>query len=392
MKKLIISILLIATILPLLAQNEYDTILKEIEVNSTSLNALREQIEAHKLANRTDIFLENPEVEFAYLWGSPSEIGHRINLGITQSFDFPTVYGYRNKISKLENASVELMYKSERMNLLLEAKQACIELVYYNALTKEYTGRVDNARQIAEAYKIRLDKGETNIIESNKAQLNFITVNNELERIGIEQKSVLSKLKSINGGKDIVINNSVFEDALLPQSFDEWYSQTESKSPVLQYVSSQLDINNQQIKLNKAASLPKLSAGYTSERVTGEAFQGVAIGVSIPLWENKNKVKQAKMQAKATETALLDNKVQFYNNLQNLYTKSSGLQQSTLKYRQALSSYNNNNLLKKALEAGEISLLEYLLEIEYYYDAVDKALESERDFQLSLAELWAVEL
>lgn len=41
---------------------------------------------------------------------------------------------------------------------------------------------------------------------------------------------------------------------------------------------------------------------------------------------------------------------------------------------------------------GEISLLDYLLEMQYYYDAVENALAAEKDFELALADLSAVEL
>ena len=68
------------------------------------------------------------------------------------------------------------------------------------------------------------------------------------------------------------------------------------------------------------------------------------------------------------------------------------LQQNVQKLRQSLSDYNNEPLLKKALETGEISLLNYLLETEFYYNAINKTLEAERDFELAAAKLWAVEL
>ena len=37
-------------------------------------------------------------------------------------------------------------------------------------------------------------------------------------------------------------------------------------------------------------------------------------------------------------------------------------------------------------------MLDYLLEIGYYYDAIVQVLEAERDYELALAELSAVEL
>ncbi len=68
------------------------------------------------------------------------------------------------------------------------------------------------------------------------------------------------------------------------------------------------------------------------------------------------------------------------------------MQKNARRIRQSLENNNNEPLLKKALDAGEISLLNYLLEIEYYYNAVNKALEAERDFELAVAELQAVEM
>ncbi|MDR2917255.1 MAG: TolC family protein [Tannerella sp.] len=391
-KKLIVSMLLTLIMIPVMAQNEVETVLKEIESNSTTLSALREQMDAQKLANRTEIFLPNPEVEFNYLWGNPSVIGKRTDFSATQSFDFPTAYGHRNKISKLENTNVELLYKSERINLLLRAKQVCIELVYYNALTKEYAVRLANAEYIAQTYQTQFDKGDANVIENNKAQLNLITVRNEMDRIEIERASLLNELRALNGGIEIPFTTTEYSNDPLPLNFNDWYNIAELKNPVLQYVRGEIEIGQQQVKLNTALGLPKFNAGYMSEKVVGERYQGVTVGVSIPLWENKNRVKQAKAQVRAAEKALEDTKVQFYSNLQNLFMKSSGLQQNALKYRSALSSYSNDAFLQKALDAGELSLLNYLLEIAYYYDAMNNVLEAERDFNLSLAELSAVEL
>lgn len=392
MKKLLINILLVSATLTATAQGGYDAVLQQIEANSTTLSALRSQMEAQKLSNRTGIYLDNPEVEFHYLWGDPSGIGNRTDISVSQSFDFPTAYAHRGKIANLQNNNAELAYKAERINVLLSAKQTCIELVYYNALAREYTGRLQNAEQIAASYKTMLDKGETNILEYNKAQLNLTAVQTEAAQIETERKALLSELKRLNGGEDIAFPNDTYSPNALPANFDDWYATAETQSPVLQYVSGQIAVSQQQVKLNRALGLPKLSAGYMSEKLVGEHFQGVTVGVSVPLWENKNRMKEAKAQVRAAESALEDSKVQFYNRLQNLHLKASALQQNAQQLRRSLTTHSNEPLLKKALDAGEISLLTYLLEIEYYYDAVNKALDAERDYELAVAELSAVEL
>ena len=392
MKKSIISLFLITAGFYATAQNGYNAVLQQVETNSTTLSALRKQTEAQQLGNRTGIYLANPEVEFNYLWGNPATIGNRTDISVKQSFDFPTAYAHRGKIAGLQNANAELSYKAERLNVLLSAKRICIELIYYNALAKEHAARLQNAVRIADAYRSKLNAGETNILENNKAQLSLAAMQAEAARIETEHAALLAELKTLNGGKEINFSDNIYPLRLLPTNFDDWYAQAEAKSTVLQYVSGQIEIERQQVKLNRALSLPGFSAGYMSEKIVGEHFQGITAGLTIPLWENKNRVRQAKAQMQAAEFALENTKIQFYNRLQTLYQKAAALQQNAQTAKQSLSAYGNEPLLKKALDAGEISLLDYLLEIGFYYDAKNRILEAERDFELTAAELEAVEL
>lgn len=98
MNKYIITILLTFVLYTAFSQS-YESVLRSIEQNNTTLKALRAQADAQKLESRKDIHLDNPEVEFGYLWGSPTETGKRLDLNVSQSFDFPTTYYYKKKIA-----------------------------------------------------------------------------------------------------------------------------------------------------------------------------------------------------------------------------------------------------------------------------------------------------
>lgn len=392
MKKIFFTLLSLCILISVKAQNGIEKILQEVEANNTALQALQKQIEAQKLGNKTGIWLPNPEITFEHLWGTPREIGNQNDFGITQSFDFPTAYGHRNKLAGMENQNLDRLYQSERINILLRAKQIIIKLIYNNALSKDYTRRVEKDQIIADSYQKKFNQGEANVIEKNKVYMTLIACVNKKKKIDIEREALLNELKSLNGGKEIQYNETNIPLSPLPSNFDEWYTTAESKSPVLQYLNKKVDISEQQVKLSRAQALPKLSAGYYSERILGEKLQGAVIGISIPLWENKNTIKQAKAGVLSSESALEDSRIQFYNRLQSLFNQSVGLREAAQKYREALFSYSNEPLLRKALDAGEISLLDYLLEVEFYYDAFNNMLEVERDYALAVAELTAVEL
>src|SRR5690554_276534 len=392
MKQLIISVFTLLVSLSLHAQQDINAVLASIEENNTTLQASRKTMEAQKLANRTGIYLSNPEVEFGYLWGDPAAIGKRTDFSVTQSFDLATLTGRKSSVANEQNVLAEWEYKMERMNILLEAKRYCIDLIYYNALLQELDLRLKHAETIAAGYKERLKRGDVSLLEYNKARLNLSSAQGVISRVEVERSSLLEQLKRLNGGEAISVESAEFEPLLLPPRFDDWYLSAEEQSPALAYIRQQVAIEKQQVALSKAMNLPTLTAGYLSEEVVGETYQGSTVGVSIPLWENKNQVKQARAAVKAAESRVEDGKQQFYSGLQLLYNRTVGLKAAAENYRQSLEVANSSELLKKALDAGEISLLEYVLEMGLYYDTVNRALEADRDYQLAYAELSAVEL
>lgn len=392
MKAIIISILALFGSISLYAQNNTNSVLTSIEENNTTLKALRETAESQKLENRTGIYLSNPEIGFNYLWGNPVDMGNRTDFSVTQTFDIPTITGMKSKVANGKNDLVEWQYKADRMNIMLEAKQYCIELIYYNALGKELNLRLEHAQTIAESYKKRLATGDANKLEYNKIQLNLSSVQGEMSRIEVERNTLLSQLKRLNGGKDVIFDESQFAQIQLPLNFDDWFINAEQKNPVLAYIKQEIEVSKRQVSVSKAMGLPTFSAGYMSEKVVGQRFQGVSVGVSIPLWENKNRVKQAKAAVRAAESREADSKQQFYSNLQIQFNRAMGLQNTAQAYRKSLFTANSTDLLKKALDAGEISLLDYMVEIGLYYETVNQALQAEMDYQKAFAELSTVEL
>lgn len=370
------------------AQSTIDDILQEIETNNTTLSALRQQSEADKIGNKTGIYLENPEVEFHYLWGSPSVIGQRTDISASQSFDFPTAYNYKRKLAEGKNSQVDIQYESERKNVLLDAQKVCIELVYLLHLQDERNKRLQHAEEIAIAYQAKYDKGDVNILEKNKAHLNLLNAKKGAESGIVEIEALSAELKRLNGGSPIVLNDITYSPVLIDPDFDQWYTNMQSKSPELQYVQKEILLGKQEEKLTRAMNLPKFSAGYMSEKTSDEHFQGVMVGISIPLWENKNTVKRIKAQTIASSQLEYDTKIRLYNQMKERYDKARSLQAILADYRETLSSVNSSALLLKALETGEISLIEYMMELSVYYDTVDNILQTERDLQSLVADLY----
>lgn len=388
MKPLIIAVIaVVAFSSNLKAQSSLENILTEVDKNNSTLQALQKNADAEKIGNKTGIYLQNPEVEFNYLWGSPAIMGNRTDLSIMQTFDFPTAYGHKKQISNMRNEQVEFEYRRQLNTLHLQTLLICADLVYQNALNTHLSKKLIQAKSIANTHKLKFDAGEINILEYNKAQLNLLNVTNELKSAEIDRVASVSELTRLNGGNAIDLKDTVFQLPAIAADFEQWYQQAEQNNPVMSWLKKEIEISMKQEKLNRAMSLPKLQAGYMSEQVPGEKFQGVSVGITIPLWENKNTVKYEKAKTIALQNFEADKKIQFYNKLKSLHSKAVELQKRVTDYRSSLKLYNNSELLQKALNKGEISLLDYLLEFSIYNESMLNLLEAERELYITTVEL-----
>lgn len=369
------------------SQNPQEKILTGIETNNTTLAALRKSVEAGKISNKTGLYLQNPELAFNYLWGSPITVGSRMDISVLQTFDFPTAYGVRKEMAGQRDVQADLEYQRQYRYIMLKARQFLTELTYLNARKSESEKRVSHAREIANAYKTRFAVGDANVLEFNKAQVNLLNRTKESESIEIERKFVLAELTGLNGGVPVDFIELQYPASPLAEDFEQWYGKMEAINPLLGWLRQEVAISLNQVNLNKAMALPKMQAGYMSEKVVGQQYQGVTLGITIPLWENKNQVKFAKAKVQAVQEMETDAKVILYNQLKGLYAKADGLRANLADYRLQLEKFSNTALLKKALEKGELSLAGYILELTQFYEGIDNLLALERDLNETLVEL-----
>ena len=387
----LIFILLSVSILSWAQAGSIESVLTEIETNNLTLKTLRDLNSAQKYANKEDITLSNPEVEFNYIWGANSPLTGK-GISVSQEFDFQTILGYKSNVAKKQNELLDIEYKKERITLLLEAKTLCYDLIYYNALYKELSNRLDLAKENVTLYKKRFDNGDLSILELNKAKLDLALAKGELANVEAERQEIISQLVILNGGKDIILNIDEF-DAIAPLPlFDVWYTQAEALNPVLEYARNEVELSEKTVKLKRSAWAPKLSAEYSREWEEDVKINGFSIGMNIPLWADINKIKSAKANAIASESRKKELEVNFFYQIKNDYEKSVILQKSAAETKSSVEQLSNLKYLGKALECGEITMLDYIVEVQLYYEARTMALDAERAYYISLAKLSAYTL
>lgn len=284
----------------LVAQPSLDSLLYRVENGNSTLITAQNLMESRKLSARTGITPSNPEVEFGYMWGNPVELGNRIDFAVTQSFDFPTAYTTRSKLSKINLQQSELEYKATVQEILLKAHKVWINRVYMNNLESLLIERLSYANKVFEGFKRRLETGETNQLQVNQARMKVMALENEINLLqrGFSKNS--AEILSLTGDQSVHIVDTIFP-ASRPVVFDSLLSDYK-KGYLNQMYESEVEKKSKEVDVVFNQKLPKLKAGYYSESILDTKLRGIKAGITIPLWGDARAVNTAKAKLAYAES------------------------------------------------------------------------------------------
>ena len=146
------------------AQNSIEQVLRNVESNNKDLQANSQLISSQKMEAKTDNNLADPTLSYAHLWGAKDKNETIGELVISQSFDFPTLYASRAKLNRLKSTTFDGQASAFRQGILLQAKEACLDLIMLRQQQQILQDRLRNAEEIAAMYKRSLMTGDSNVI------------------------------------------------------------------------------------------------------------------------------------------------------------------------------------------------------------------------------------
>lgn len=370
-----------------------DGVLQQIEQNNLSLRAHSSLTEARTLDARTANQLPNPQVQYVHAWGTPAEAGQNGELVATQSFDFPTAYARRSQMAKMQRSHFTADHALVRQQTLLEAKQLCIDLIALRRQKAVADERAQNAERIAEVYTSRLNAGKGNILEKNRTDMELTAARNAVSMLQIEIEAAENRLRTLNGGEQIVFTDTEYTPLaeLLPLAdMEALYS---TADPALLVAASQVEIAEQSVKVERAKTLPQFTVGYKLAHSTGQHFNGVVVGMSVPIFSGYRNTRAAKAQAAYAEAEHLSAVNDVRTSLAAMYERMEVLERSIAEYRQIESEMSDyRSYLSRAIEAGQISIIDYYSSLANYYDVVSARIDFERQLQQVHAEITSVML
>lgn len=393
MKQFIVIATLASAVLSASGQNSIDEVLRSIEANNKELQANGQLTVSKKLEAKLDNNLPDPSVSYVHQYGNREGMGIQGELVASQSFDFPSVYVQKNKLAKSKAASYDRQGAEFRQQILLQAKELCLDLVLLNQQKALLDQRRQNAEQLSELYATRLQSGDANILETNKINLELLNAKTEARMNEATRIAKLQELATLNGGIAIEFTDTAYTPVKELLSFEELRSEAVTSNPQLLTLKSEQIAAQRQLSVNKSKGLPGFELGYRLNTATGgERFNGFLVGVTIPLFSNRNNVRQAKAQSLYTDLQLESTTSMVESELRQLYNQSLALRTSMDEYNTVLKSQNNLALLNKAIQIGQISMIEYFVDVTTLYQSMQNYMQLQNEYQKVMAQLYKYKL
>ncbi|MDR1981255.1 MAG: TolC family protein [Tannerellaceae bacterium] len=363
-------------------------VLQMIEENNKELQGNSQLAVSRKLEAKADNNLPDPSVSYTHQYGNKEGLGIQGELEVTQAFDFPTVYAQRGKLAKTKAANLDYQQAGLRQQILLNAKELCLDLVLLNKQKELLLQRLSNVEKLAGLYATRLSNGDANVLETNKIDLELLNVKTAVRRNAAAIVQKQQALEALNGGGGIPVAGLAYDDLDTLPPFDAIRSDAFALDPSLLALKSEEAVARQALNVNKSQWLPDLSLGYRLNTTTGgERFNGFIAGVSIPLFSNRHHVRKAKAEVIYSGLKYENASTTTEKELYQLYHQATSLKESMTEYSRLLKNKENLSLLYTALNAGEISMIEYFVEVASLYDSLDNYMQLENDFQKAFARL-----
>jgi outer membrane protein TolC len=290
--------------------------------------------------------------------GSPVSAGRQTDLTVAQAFEFPTDYGARRYVADLRTSQYEQDLIATRREVLLDAQQTCIALVHANkraALLEQTHAAVMRFR---DGMRERFAREAATILDLNKAELLEAGIAADVRSAEMERKSLQWHLIELNGGTAIAFADTLYPVAPALPPFEQYEAAMEAADPDLKHLQTEVQVSEQQIRAFKASGLPQFEVGYRYQGILGASFTGVHAGLTIPLWSNRNKVKQQTQWTNAYDLLIEEHRVEHFYKAEHLNNRPLELQAITADLSQRLAATQRGPLLETALKAGQITVME----------------------------------
>lgn len=368
-------------------------------VQNKSIHAANLEVDYYKQSRRTSSDIGKTTAML--MKGQYNAYATDNNITITQSIPFPTVFTSQRSLGNALIEGGQLRKAVSENELAYQVKQVYYHLMFLKEREKLLVSQDSIYETLVHATDLRYKTGESRLLEKTTAETQRNEARNALAVTKADIRIYEKLLGTLTASEQTVtISNSTIPKRQLNISFD---TTSLSGNPQLKYLQQQVEIAENERKVNGAKVLPDITVGYFNQTLIGTVnnageratlsnrFDGFMIGLSIPLWIGPHvaRVKAARINEEKSQKIFEYNQSlvegQWERAVQE-YIKNRG----SLDYYETSALANSNLLLRQsdaAFKGGEIDYTEYWLSVRNAIQIKDNYLSNLNNFNQSVINL-----
>lgn len=388
----ILSGLLAVISAPVALADNFSQLSQAILENNSEIKAEMQRGRADVEAAKAENVLAQPEVEFEHMWNA-GEGDNRWSVGVSQSFDWPGLYGARRALAADREVLAALNMQALELSTREEIDAA---LINYIAATK----RVEMLREVSgllqkleTSVRQAFEHGESTILDVNKAVIESANTTARLLEAENMQAEALASLRALGLDASDSALMTLLETLEFPVSEtrpDEDYYSALERHPAMLKAEAEIRTARLEEQLSSKTRLPGFSLGYRHAFEDGKHFNGLSVGLELPVWSRRHSVEASKANTLAASFSKISTQTALRAELSRKLAQSVLLREQITALAPAVDGTNNMLLLEKAYKGGQMSLLDYLRECAYFLDARMQLLDLQSEYASVTAALNAI--
>lgn len=373
MKTTYITILLaavLAVIPSAVSAQGVDDVLAEISRNNLELKALRINNEAAMLDIRAQNNIQQ-DISFSYspFFQKGVEGIASSEMVVSMGFDFPSQYFARHKSGDFQEKSLAMQYSLQRRDLMVEARNLCLDLVRLKRERILLEKRLANADELIVLVEKKFNEGGASIIELNMVKMERMNVKTLVAQNDADVKTAELGLKTLNGNIPVSLSTAEYPQEEAIMDFEAFCSELMASDKSILAAQASIDAAEQEIKVNQQNWIPKFEVGYRRNTALCDASNGFLVGASIPIFSSRNKTKAARSRYEAALAEMENARAMVESELRSKYNEMMQAYGSMAAYDVPLME-ETIDALDKAVVAGQISIINYFTEADKVYTSL----------------------
>ncbi|MHA7864833.1 CusA/CzcA family heavy metal efflux RND transporter [Flagellimonas marinaquae] len=312
--------------------------------------------------DKTDIYYQYDENNLA-INNQPIRV-----FGVQQQFEFPTVYGAKNRLQKSNYELQKSSFEIQKKQLYQALSNAYYRYQTLHQKVKLYRTLDSVYSRFAHAADRRFELGETNYLEKVTATAKQRQIVNTYAKINQQLLTTYGQIASLVQTEDSLQIATEMPEKLAVVNL-QGMMPTETS-----FLDNRQQLSNAQKSLEENRLLPDLNLEYFqgTNSGLGTSLYGLQVGVRVPIFffGHSSKVKSSKIQTKITEMENTEISVAMDQRYKTLMGQLEQ-QAKELSYYEDEGGLLSDQILKAAtgnFQNGEIDFFQYIQSLENAYE------------------------